>query len=108
MSSFKQFFTGWRPSSSLVYLVTFVLFAGLIGHFQVMNQNETCGARNELRGQILTIQTFDVALADELKDYLILRLSGDKGKIAEGVGPLKETIRDIDGLKTVPLMFEDC
>jgi hypothetical protein len=108
MSRFRRFVTGWRPSSGLVYLVTFLLFAGLLWHLQAMNQNDACQARNELRGQFLAVQDFDRGLADELKDYLVLRLSGDKSKIAEGVGSLRETVRDVDNLEVFPIVFEDC
>lgn len=108
MSRIKQFITEWRPSSGVVYLVTFVLFAGLLWHLQEMNEQDSCQARNELRGQFRAVQAFDEGLQEEFKDFLVLRLAGDQNKIAEGVGPLKETVRDLDELRVVPLEFEDC
>ena len=109
----------WQPSSGITYLITFLLFAFLLWSVQEANnrdlerlqqqaQREACDARNELRGQFASIQQFDTGLRGEFRDFLVLRLAGDRSKIAEGVGPLRQTVRDLDSLKQVPLIFERC
>jgi hypothetical protein len=108
VAEFREFFAGWRPSPGLVYLITFLLFAGLIFHLQEMNDRDSCQARNELRAQFTSVQIFDDNLRNEVRDYLTLRLDGDKDKIAEGVPSLKQTIVDLGRLASPVLEMEDC
>lgn len=109
----------WRPGSGATYLCTFLLFAILLWQLQEANNRDleqvqresriaACEARNELRGQLRARGNFTAEVRDELRDYLTLRLQGDRSKIAEGVPALRQAVRELNELEVPTLTFERC